>query len=279
MRYSSLCIISVFFHFCVFGVNALFAQQCLVPPSHHPWGRFHVGSWKKVRVVTEDLDEAGKIIGTTKTETTTKLVHLDKTSYTLSITVNVEIAGKQLSKKTQNVRKGFSGENVGDSVKVETVGKAIVHLDGVSIPSEVRRIVVDSGGGQRVTTIHYSKNVVPFVLRRETKSTAAGGMSTTFTSRGKVLASEMPFPILSEYKRSSIVQTVHGRPGGKTTTTEIYSLDVPGGVVAHTSNETNEAGRVVRKSRLELVNFQVVQESPPQKFRLRDRLRLRRGSR
>ena len=46
------------------GLSTALAQQkpCHVPRAKHPWGRFPVGSWQRVSIVTEELGTDGKTI-------------------------------------------------------------------------------------------------------------------------------------------------------------------------------------------------------------------------
>jgi hypothetical protein len=46
-------------------------------------------------------------------------------------------------------------------------------------------------------------------------------------------------------------------------TVEVFCIDVPGGVVAHTSRETDERGRLVRRSTLELLDFGTMEDRKP----------------
>ena len=74
-----------------------FAKQLegTIPREQHPWVQFKIGSWKRVKTITETLDAKGAVVSTSVTETTTKLVDVDDEGYTLRIDAVVEVAGKK----------------------------------------------------------------------------------------------------------------------------------------------------------------------------------------
>ena len=77
----------------------------------HPWGCCQPGTWKLVRVVTETLDEGGRVIGSSTTETKTTLVAADRDGITLEIQASMEVAGKRFQAEPQTVKQGFHGES------------------------------------------------------------------------------------------------------------------------------------------------------------------------
>jgi hypothetical protein len=69
------------------------------------------------------------------------------------------------------------------------------------------------------------------------------------------MAIDMPSKVLTEIKSTSHVRVMHQQGKASTLTLEVHAADVPGGVVSHTSKETDETGRVVRRSTLELLDY------------------------
>jgi hypothetical protein len=226
-----------------------------VSREHHPWGQFKIGSWKRVRTLTETLDEKGAVASTSTTETTTKLVDVDPEGYTLRIDVVVEVAGKRFTAQPQIVRRGFHGEAEGQNVSFKRTGAAGLTINGVKIPCEVQQITVDHENGKRITVVHYSERHAPFVLRRETTTLDNAGKPTDVQSQVDVVAFDMPHKVLAEVKPTSHVRIMHQQGKASTLTLEVHCTDVPGGVVSHTSKESDESGRVIRRSTLELLDY------------------------
>ena len=79
----------------------------------------------------------------------------------------------------------------------------------------------------------------------------------------EVLAVDMPYRVLTQVKPAAFVRTVQTQRGAVLVSTiEIHCVDVPGAVVAHSSHEFDANGRIIRRSVLELVDYEVVR-SPP----------------
>jgi hypothetical protein len=232
------------------------AQQPAFPPDHHPWGRFPLGSWKLVRVVGETLDAQGRVANITTTETRTTLVASDANSYTLRIDTTIETAGRKFSSVPQLVKHGYYGETPGQPVSVKALGESQLALDGRLVACEVRQAVVETGGVKRVSKIHYSDKVPPYQLRRETTAEDAAEEKKA-TTLVEIVSLDLPQRVVGEIKQASYVKTTHTQPQGKKVTLEVQCDDVPGGVVSHWANETNADGKSLRRSTLELVDYEI----------------------
>lgn len=228
-----------------------------VSRQQHPWGQFKIGSWKRVRTVAETLDAQGKVIGACVTETTTKLVDVDESGYTLRIDVSVEVAGKRFPAAPQVIRRPFNGESEEQLVSVKRVGEDRVIINGRKVQCEVRQVTAKSESGKRISVVHYTDELAPYVLKRETTSLDPQGKPTDVQSQVDVVAVDMPHEVLDQSRPTSHVRIMHQQGKASTLTLEVHCADVPGGVVAHTSKETDETGRVVRRSTLELMAYGV----------------------
>src|SRR5262249_47578798 len=82
-------------------------QSDLTPRDLHVWGRFDPGTWKRVRIVTETLNEKGAVVDTTITETKTTLVRADAGRLTLRIEATVNVAGRRFESPQQIVEYGY----------------------------------------------------------------------------------------------------------------------------------------------------------------------------
>jgi hypothetical protein len=237
-------------------VNPCAAQVTEPTAQQHPWGRFPAGSWKSVRVVTETLDEKGQVAGITRTETRTTLVAADARGYSLKIESTVEVAGKSFMSQPQVVKHGYYGEPAGQSVAVKKIGPADLQIDGRTIASDVRQTTFESDGVKRVSTIHFSSDVSPYQLRRETVTEAAteDQRSTTLV---ETVALDMPQKVHGQVRSAAFLKTTRKSPQGTKVTVEIHCDDVPGGVVGHSANETDASDRVIRRSTLELIDYAI----------------------
>lgn len=236
-------------------------QTVSIPAEQHAWGRFPVGSWKSVRVTSENLDDQGKVTIVTLTDTKTTLIAADATSYTLRVEVTVEIAGKRFSKLAETIKHGYQGETPGQQIAVKQLGQSQVAIDGRRIPCEVRQSTIESGGVKRVSNIHYCSTVWPHQLKRETTIEGAADEQRA-TTVAEVVALGLPERIAGEIRPATYVKTTHQQPGSTKVTLEVQTAGVPGGVVSHAATETDASGKMLRRSTLELVGFGVPEPRP-----------------
>ena len=257
--------------------NPCAAQDLSFPPEHHPWGRFPAASWKRVRVVSETLDEKGTVANVTITDVKTTLIAADQTSYTLRSESTIEIAGKRLSTPPETVKHGYYGEAAGQMVTVKKVGEGQMTVNGLTIPYESRQAVINGAdGSKRISTIFYSGQTPPYHLRRETVVEGADDQRSGSTV--EVVALALPQKVMNELRSADFIKTTQKLPQGTKTTLEVHCHDVPGGVVAHSASEFDLAGNVVRRSALELIDYDIgTEEDPPlnPRRRLFPRLRAR----
>ena len=230
------------------------AQEPAFPRDHHPWGNFPVGSWKRLQTTSETLDDKGQVTNITRTETRTILTAVEEASYSLRSEVIIDVAGRRFAVNPQVAKHGYYGEPAGRPITIKPLGAAPVTIDGRAIDCEVRQVAVETEGGKLTSTLHYTSLVAPFVLRRE--STLEGAPEEKRTSSlVEVIALDLPQRVRGDIKPAMYVKTTQKHPQGTKITLEVHCEEVPGGVVAHWATETDNAGKVIRRSTLELVDY------------------------
>jgi len=227
----------------------------VVAPEHHPWARFQPGAWKLVRVVTETLDERGRVSSTSITETRTTLLKVEQDGAVLEVRVTVEVAGKRFEVEPQVIKQGFHGELVCPALKVKKSTPGQVAVEGRKIPCQIVALECSSANSKTATNVYYSKSVPPFVLKRESVTTSVDGSDVQNETAAETVALDMPYRVMSETYATAFVRTVQKLPKGTITTWANTTTDVPGGVISHSSKEVDAEGRLVRRSTLELVDY------------------------
>ena len=124
------------------GAQCCAAEEAGISARHHSWARFQPGAWKLVRVVTESLDESGRVIGVNITETKTSLLRIDADGVVLEVEVGVEVAGKQFDGQPQCLKQGFHGELAGGDVKFLPAAAAEVSIEDQKFPCRSQQIEV-----------------------------------------------------------------------------------------------------------------------------------------
>ena len=222
---------------------------------HHSWARFGIGSWKRVRVLTETLDQDGAVDKTTTEETKTTLVQVDESRYTIKVETTVEVAGKRLQGGPRHITRGYHGEVNGQKAKIEELGFREVMICGQPYRSKVRRIVIDDAGTRLVSEVCYAANTTPHVLQRVTKGTA--GKTNRFESLVQVMAMNRSSNVLGQTMLASHIKTVNKLANGEITETlEVHCEAIPGGVVSHNEQMLDENGRVTQRRTLELLGYE-----------------------
>ena len=263
----------------VLAAGVCVGQEPALPKEQHPWGRFPAGSWKSVRVVSETLDEKGNVANVIRTETRTTLVAADAQGYALRIESTVEVAGKRFASQPQVVKHGYYGETAGQPVTVKKLGDEEVVIDGRSVPSEVRQATIEADGVKRVSKIYYSSRISPYLLRRETTTEGLPDEQANKTTV-ETVALDLPHKVLSQVQSAAYIKTTRISPQGTKVTLEVHCDNVPGGVVSHSSGDTDASGRTIRRSTLELIDYAIgghpVTADPVTKRRMFSRQRPRR---
>lgn len=222
---------------------------------YHPWGRFHVGSWNQVRIVTETLDDAGQVVATSTTDTKSTLVERGIESYALRLETLVEVSGKKVPSQPQVVKLGYAGENLGEQLSYCNMGDANVSIDGRKIRCAVQEVEVLGAGKKLVSLVRYADSIAPFVLHRRTTQTDLAGPSSPQETEFDVIALDMPFKIGGVLRNTAHTRQVQRSLRGTTVTLSIVSLEVPGELLSQASKKVDEQGHLTHRSSLEIVGY------------------------
>jgi hypothetical protein len=238
------------------------AQDAGILREHHAWGRFSPESWVRVRKLTEEFDDAGRLKSVSTTETKTSLVAVDDFGCTLRVEVAVDVAGKRFAAQPRMVRVGYYGESDGDLATLRGTGSEMLDIGGNKVPCVVLEAAVNGNNEKSVSTISYCESVSPFVLRRQTVVTDTSGQQVHRQTAVETLAVDMPYKVLTELKTVAYLRTSERHSQGSSHTIEVYCLEIPGGVVAHSSKEFDTAGQLLRRSTLELIDYASINGLP-----------------
>lgn len=224
-----------------------------VPRLVHPWGRFEPGAWKIVRATTESFDSGRQSLSVT--ETRAALEAVDAAGVTLRVEVLVEVAGKRFRPEPQTVRQGFHGEPLTSDLSVNEIGPVQLTVQGRTIDCQMLEVRCSNSGVRTVSKIAYSPTVPPYVFLRESTRTDLSGERVLESSRVEVNVLEVPCRVGLRVLSASQTRAVQAFPSRSVVTLSLISNEVPGGVVCQTAKETDETGRLVRRTTLELVDF------------------------
>jgi hypothetical protein len=247
-------ILAVLLAFMANGASGEF-QESDFPMKLHPWGGFEPGVWKLVRVTTQSLDERGQVVGSGLADTRTTLAQIDKNGVKLEVDACMEVAGKRFQGDPQTIEQSFYGEPTTLNSTVKPVAEGEVVIEDRKIPCKVQQVEAVGPSGKTTVTIYYSPSVAPYVLKRESVTMDADGKTVASETKTEIVAFAMPIRVRQETRSGTYVKTVQKTAKSTTTTLAVVLPDVTGGVVHHSMKEEDATGRVVRRSTLELLDY------------------------
>jgi hypothetical protein len=226
------------------------------------WGRFAKGSWKQTRIISETLDETGKVTATTTTDVRTTIIGVDSNKVTLRINVTVEAGGKRYDTEPQTVQHGYYGEGPNQLTRIRELGKSDLTIDGKTFACRVQEVSIDGGRQKTVSKLFQADAQAPYVLRRETAFTDSTNAAANHNETAEVIMLEMPYKVRSEIKPTAFERSVQKNGKGTTITVDVTSVEVPGGIVMRTLKELDPQGHITRRSTVELVDYSAEEEQP-----------------
>jgi hypothetical protein len=223
----------------------------------HAWGRFGMGSWRHVRIVTENFDAQGNVTSSSVTDNRTTLVDVAPDGVTLKVEVTIEVGGQKFPSPPQIVHQGYAGEAVGQTVSVKSVDGETLTVDGREIACEAQEIEILGGGNKEIVHISYSPGTTPAVLKRTSTTSDAASGKTTQEAVAEVFALDKRLKVLSEplQRRGFRMRHVLKTDRGTTTTWSDNVPEVPGEMVAQSSQKFDDQGRLLRRTTLSLVGY------------------------
>ncbi|NLX99204.1 MAG: hypothetical protein GXY83_23960 [Rhodopirellula sp.] len=206
-------------------------------------------------MVTETFDEQGNTTGSSITETRMTLNEVNGTGVVLEVDMVVEIAGKRIAAPPQIVKQGYHGELDDKTVHISDLGSGKIIIEGQEIPCRIEQVETTNTRTKTILKTHWSASTEPCVLKRQSVTSDLESGEPLSQSNVEVVALDMPCKVLSEIKSTVHLKTVLKHPRGTTITLSVTSNEIPGGVICHTAKELNEKGQIVRRSALELIDY------------------------
>ncbi len=224
----------------------------------HAWGRFNVGSTRHEKITTQSYDAAGKLETTSVTDQKSTLTAVGEDSYTLQVETTVEVAGSQVQ-STSTLRRGFNDvEFSGSSEATATIidqGPSKLIVDEQPISCHLFQAISKGKIERTVTMLFYSERA-PHLLKSEiTRIPLAGGTPSRTTF--EVLSLDVPWKVGAELHSSAIGRTIRRHAKGRVVQWSVTVANIPGGTVAESTKELDASGRLLRRSVLELLDYEI----------------------
>ena len=223
----------------------------------HPWARYLPKSWVRTQTVTTTEREGQRVRNITETMTTLEAV--DEKGLTLKSVMTVNIGGRSVEKPPETKTMDFYSESVPEGTTIEQRPATTLTVDRQLLPCEVRSYVSYAVDTKQRTTVWYSTQVYPHILRVERiRSTLA----TDKEPEEKILSSSTMELLETDslrlrrsragnYRYRTITKT-----GDITTDTMTTgSRLVTGGLGHETVRELDRDGKVIRTTETRMINY------------------------
>lgn len=233
----------------------------VLPANAHPWGGYLPKSWCIVQTTTI-ANVGGQAVQTVQT-VRTELQAVDADSVTLQESETLNVNGRSVSKNPQLIKYDFFQEPLQANVKIRQGEPVKLQMSDKKtiIPCAVRIYEQQTPSGQLTTTIWYSAQVYPYVLRAEKvlRSSPAGEDAGGEVIRQSVMLVQETSALKSlrglRKNRTYTTQTIE-KAGNITKITDANcSWDVPGGLLTATTREFDAQNREISRSVSTMTNY------------------------
>jgi hypothetical protein len=221
----------------------------------HQWGRFRPGSWVVVRQGCETVDRDGRVVANSVSETRSTLATADDHAVTLHVQASLEIGGKKIDGAPQTLREGLAGETSDASTYVD-LGEESVVVQGRAYHCNVQQTESIVGGRKRIVKTWFAPHIAPYVLRKLTTTRNAETDEVVAETQMDVVSLSVERRILARLRPVAEVRIVERHDRGQTRARAYCCPEIPGGIVSQTAEEFDAEGKLLRRTNIELVDFE-----------------------
>ena len=222
----------------------------------HHWGRFRPGSWSVVRQGIETVDDRGEVVDKSTSELRTELAAASDDDFVLRVQSSLEFAGRKLESPPQELRQGLLGERGDAAAAVVELPEEDVVIQGRAYRCQVSQSETNVDGRRQVVKSWISADVSPYLLRKVTTTYDSASSLVLVESVSEVVSLASRQRVLARTRPVAEVRTIQRHPRGQTMSHAVCCPEIPGGVVSQTSQEFDAQGQLVRRTRMELVDFE-----------------------
>ncbi|GHT12294.1 hypothetical protein FACS1894170_06920 [Planctomycetales bacterium] len=225
--------------------------------TEHPWGTFGNGSYTvtQTKITTYSADAPVRSTQTIKTV----LVSVEDDGVTLQVNESLQLGEKTINKEPHTIRSDFWQEPILQDVKIST-GKPLKLVIGKkTVPCETRIYEQKVQGGIKTTTVWWNRYFFPYILRTERVLRTTTDVSKE-KSAGEIVRQSVTVVVDvsgSSSRRKYQLRTTE--QSGKITkrVDTLCSNTIPGGIGYSITTETDETGKIVRKSQTNIQEYKV----------------------
>ena len=230
----------------------------------HPWGRFRPKSWICMQTVIWTVQDNERIASVRETKTT--LESIEKDGVTLKKVATLNIGGKRIETAPLVERFDFYREPMENDVVGKNAGSGKLLVNNLVIPCKKRVYEYKGTTEKRITTLWYTTQLYPYVLRVESILTALPSETVPeerILRRSVTEVFESSSFHLRRSKEGAYRYRTRTTDGHMTTVVEATcSRLVPGGIIHETTREFDASGAEIRTTETRLINYFCMAPTP-----------------
>lgn len=232
--------------------------------SSHPWGRFPEGSWKRIRFIRPDdsYRTTPKINSRlSSAEYTVTLSQLLPDQYTLTKESDLSGSGRKWSSQPQIIENNYWEESVDmKPVSFKTKDDLVLEIEGATYPCSWEMIVFENEN-KRVEIKTWRSDAsahLPPVLRQERKiflKKEGEENRLLVNSLYQLSPTAFPYSVMGKVHHVWKSEQTESSSQGKTVTTYLISLMVPGETISIDMRYYSPQGELISQSTGYLVDY------------------------
>jgi hypothetical protein len=233
-----------------------------IAPEHHPWARFPLGAWRKVRVTEQTLDDGERIASQSVLFRVERLTKLAPEHFTLTQEIETELGSQRVLGPPRTVTLGLATDEPGHIQSIIAGTPQAIPLDGHDVEARVLDVTTSGEANSVRTRLWYAPSVPPYVLKSISEAVAPASQATVWRRSRKVLARGLPFDLHGPHVESTFFEEQLASDKGERQSILVSVDEVPGGIVARWTKETNTEGRLIRREVETLLDWGLAAEAP-----------------
>lgn len=232
--------------------------------SSHPWGRFPEGSWKRIRVILSDetTDNSPKANSRhSAAEYTITLSQILPDKFTLTRESALSGGGRKWSPQPQTIETNYWEESVDmKPISFKTKGDLVLEIEGASYPCSWEQIIFENKF-KRVEIKTWRSDAsahLPQILRQERKiylKKEGEENRLSVTSLYQLSPISFPYSVMGKVHHVWKSEKTDESSQGKTVTTSLISLAVPGETISFDTRQYSPQGELIGQSTGYLVDY------------------------
>ena len=233
--------------------------------STHPWGRFPEGSWKRIRVVrSEDSSDTANNAGNSHNSTAEHTITLSQVlpdKFSLTWESSLSTAGRKWNAAPKTTGSNYWEESADMKlVSFKAKSDLVLEIEGASYPCSWEHVVFENDS-KRVEIKTWRSDIsahLPQILRQERKiylKKQGEENRLSASSIYKLSPTSFPYSVMGKVHYVWKCEQTDESSQGKTVTSSLISLIVPGETVSFDTRQYSPQGELIGQTTGALMDY------------------------